>query len=49
MNMVPKAEMTVETTSPHITWKPPLNEVLAISVALLIPVPFSLFCVSLMI
>jgi hypothetical protein len=34
--MVPTAETNVETTKPHITWKPPLTETLAMSAALLI-------------
>ena len=35
MIIVPTAEMTVEATSPHIRWNPPLTEILARSVALL--------------
>ena len=33
--MVLMAEMTVEATSPHITWNPPLTEIFAMSAALL--------------
>jgi hypothetical protein len=36
--------MTVEATKPHITWKPPLTEIFAMSAALLILlVPFQCF------
>ena len=35
MNIVPTDEISVETTSPHSRWKPPLTETLAISEALL--------------
>ena len=36
MMIVPAADMTVEATRPHMTWKPPLTEILAMSAALLI-------------
>jgi hypothetical protein len=36
MTIVPTDEMTVEATSPHKRWNPPLAETLAMSDALLI-------------
>ena len=35
MKMVPTDEMSVDNTSPHSRWKPPLAETLAMSAALL--------------
>ncbi len=41
--MVPTAEITVDTTSPHRRWKPPLADTCAICVALVICLSLGLF------